>query len=78
VRIAEVCRFDGDREQIVIERLTDDGSYRSVEVSEFLPVRTEEVGCWVLEEDFRDGSALARRLRAWAWVRAEVAPRLAR
>jgi hypothetical protein len=47
-----------------------------VEGTAFLPVRAEEVGRWVLDEDFRDGSAWARRLRAW--VRAEVAPRLPR
>jgi len=74
--VAEVWRFDGAREQIVIERLTNDASYRSVEVSEFLPVRAEEIGRWVLREDARDGSLWARRLRAW--VRAELAPRLPR
>jgi Uma2 family endonuclease len=76
LRVAEIWRFDGAREQIVIERLTNDATYRAVEVSEFLPVRAEEIGRWVLREDARDGSLWARRLRAW--IRAELAPRLPR
>jgi Uma2 family endonuclease len=76
LRVAEVWRFDGERRQIIIERLADDGAYHPLEGSAFLPVRAEEVGRWVLNEDFRDGSAWARRLRAW--VRAELAPRLPR
>jgi hypothetical protein len=71
-RVAEVWRFDGERKQIVIERLSEDGTYRTVDRSEFLPVRSEEIGRWVLEEDRRDGSLWGRRLRAW--VRAELAP----
>ncbi len=74
--VAEVWRFDRDRRRIMIERLADVGAYHSVEGSAFLPVRAEEIGRWVLEQDFRDGSAWARRLRAW--VQAEVAPRLPR
>jgi Uma2 family endonuclease len=76
LRVAEVWRFDGEHKRIVIERLMADGTYQAVESSEFLPVRPEEVGRWVLEEDRRDASAWGRRLRAW--VRAEVAPRLPR
>ncbi len=76
LRVAEVWRFDGERREIIIERLADDGAYHPIEGSAFLPVKAEEVGRWVLKEDFRDGSAWARRLRAW--VRAELAPRLPR
>jgi Uma2 family endonuclease len=76
LRVAEVWRFDGERRQIIIERLADDGAYHPVEATAFLPVTAEEVGRWVLDEDFRDGSAWARRLRTWA--RAELAPRLPR
>jgi Uma2 family endonuclease len=76
LRVAEVWRFDRERRQIVIERLADDGSYQLVAESAFLPVRAEEVGRWVLEEESRDGSLWGRRLRAW--VRAELAPRLPR
>ena len=76
LRVAEVWRFDGERKRIVIERLSEDGTYQTVDMSEFLPVRSEEVARWVLEEDRRAGSAWARRLRAWA--RAKLAPRLPR
>jgi len=76
LRVAEVWRFDGEGKQIVIERLSEDGTYKTVDVSEFLPVHSEEIGRWVLEEDRRAGSAWGRRLRAW--VRAELAPRLPR
>src|SRR5208282_4419687 len=76
LRVAEVWRFDGEHQLIIIEQLGDDGSHQPVEGSTFLPVRAEEVGRWVLKEDFRDGSLWGRRLRAW--VRAELAPRLPR
>ncbi len=76
LRVAEVWRFDGERKWIVIERLSEDGIYQTVDMSEFMPVRSEEVARWVLEEDRRAGSAWGRRLRAWA--RAELALRLPR
>ncbi len=76
LRVAEVWRFDGERKRIVIERLSEDGTYQTVDMSEFLPVRSEEVARWVLEEDRRAGSAWGRRMRAWA--RAELALRLPR
>ncbi len=53
LRVAEIWRFDGERRRIVIERLSEDGSYQTVNMSQFLPVRSEEVGRWVLEEDRR-------------------------
>ncbi len=71
--IAEVWRFDGEHRQIIIERLGDDGSHHRVAESALLPVRSEEVGRWVLEEDTCDGSLWGRRLRDW--VRAEPVPR---
>ena len=73
LRVAEVWRFDSEGDRIVIERLSEDGTYHVADESQFLPVRCDEVGRWVLEEDIRDGSAWARRLRAWA--RAELVPR---
>ncbi len=72
--VAEVWWFDGERRQIVIERLADDGAYHHVEKSAFLPVRADDVGRWVLSEDARDGSLWGRRLREWA--RRELAPAL--
>ena len=74
--VAEVWRFDGERKWTVIERVSEDGTYQTVDMSEFLPVRSEEVARWVLEEDRRAGSAWGRRLRAW--TRAELALRLPR
>lgn len=70
--VAEVWRFDGEREQVIIEHLGDDGSYHPVEASEFLPVRAEEIRRWVVEEVSSDESAWGWRLHAWA--RAELAP----
>jgi len=74
LRVAEVWRFDG--EQIVIDRLQTERVYQPVEASGFLPVNSQEIARWVLNEAFHDGSLWARRLRAWA--RAELAPRLPR
>jgi Uma2 family endonuclease len=74
LKVAEVWRFDGERRQIIIERLAEDGTYHPVEGSALLPVRAEEVRRWVLAEDASDGSAWARRFRAW--VRAELVARL--
>lgn len=74
--VAEVWRFDGKLQKIAIDRLTAGGTYEVAETSRFLPVNSEEVGRWVLQEDARDSSQWARRLRAW--VRAELAPRSAR
>ncbi len=76
LRVAEVWRFDGESQQVVIEHLGEDGTYRPIEVSTLVPVRAEEIRRCVVEEDSRDESAWGRRLRAWA--RAELAPRLAR
>ncbi len=76
LRVAEVWRFDGERTRIAIERLRENGTYEPVDMSEFLPVRSDEVGRWVLEEDRCAGSRWAQRLRAW--VCAELAPRLPR
>jgi len=74
LKVAEVWRFDGEHQQVFIERLEDDGTYRTVDRSSFLPLYAAEIRRWVVEEDSHDECAWARRLRAW--VRAEVAPRL--
>ena len=62
LRVAEVWRFDG--EELVIERLTPEGTYTAVDASGFLPVRAEDVRRWLVNEDSHDESAWARRLRA--------------
>ncbi len=71
LRVSEVWRFDGER--VIIDWLTEDGSYQPAEESQFLPITVEEIRRWVVEEDTTDESAWARRLRAWAL--AELAPR---
>ncbi len=63
MRVTEVWRLDGS--QIVIERLTPQGTYESVNSSGFLPVRTEDIRRWIIEEDLSDEAAWKRRLRAW-------------
>jgi Uma2 family endonuclease len=76
LRVPEVWRFDGENEQVIIERLSDDGSYHAVDDSGFLPIRADEVRRWVVDENSDDEAAWAERLRAW--VAAELAPRRAR
>ncbi len=63
LRVAEVWRFGFERQEVVIERLGDDGSYHRAEESAFLPIRSDEVRRWIAEEDSSDESAWARRLR---------------
>jgi Uma2 family endonuclease len=65
LRVAELWRFDGKSEQVIIERLGDDGSYHPVDESEFLPVRAEEIRRRVVDENSDDQAAWAERLRAW-------------
>jgi Uma2 family endonuclease len=74
LKVAEVWRFDGERQQVFIERLEGDGTYRIVDRSSFLPVYAAEIRRWVVEEESHDQSAWARRLRAW--VRAELVSRM--
>jgi Uma2 family endonuclease len=73
LRVPELWRFDGENEQFIIERLADDGSYRPVARSGFLPIDAEEVRRWVIEENSDDEAAWAERLRTW--VAAELGPR---
>jgi Uma2 family endonuclease len=65
LNVAEVWRFDGERDEVIIERLGEDGSFHPVERSMFLPILATEIRRWVVEEDSSDESAWARRLRAW-------------
>jgi Uma2 family endonuclease len=76
LRVEELWRFDGDSEQVIIERLGDDGFYHAVDESGFLPIRAEEARRWVVDENSDNQSAWAERLRAW--VQTELAPRRAR
>jgi Uma2 family endonuclease len=74
LKVAEVWRFED--EMIFIDQLGEDEQYHPSPESQFLPLTTEEIRRWVVEEDSSDDTAWARRLRAW--VRAELAPRRAR
>jgi Uma2 family endonuclease len=76
LRVAEVWRLEGD--QLIIERLTPEGTYTTVESSGFLPVRAEEVRRWIVEEDSSDETAWARRLRAEVKKKARRLARAAR
>ena len=71
LNVTEVWRFDA--QGVTIERLNDDGTFTAIEISGFLPVRSDEVARWVLEEDTSDIRDWMRRVRAW--VRAEVVGR---
>jgi Uma2 family endonuclease len=68
LNMTEVWRFDA--QGVTIERLNEDGTFSAIEISGFLPIRSDEVARWVLEEDTSDIRDWMRRLRAW--VRAEV------
>lgn len=71
LKVTEVWRFPGGT--LIIDRLTDQGTYAPAEASAFLPVRREEVERWIFHEDASDLLVWKRRLRAW--VRAELVDR---
>ncbi len=71
LKVAEVWRFE--EESMVIEHLTEDGTYAPAESSRFLPVRAEEVYRWVAVEDSSDELVWEERLRDRA--RAELKQR---
>jgi Uma2 family endonuclease len=73
LKVPEIWWLDGQSGQVFIDRLQDDGAYRTVDRSRFLPISAAEIRRWVIEEDSRDISAWARRLRAW--VRMELTSR---
>jgi Uma2 family endonuclease len=68
LRVAEVWRLHGKK--VVVERLSSNGEYEAVDASGVLPIRVPDVERWVVEEDSRDESAWARRLRAEIRARA--------
>ncbi|MGO9598384.1 MAG: Uma2 family endonuclease [Isosphaeraceae bacterium] len=70
--VIELWRFTTG--QVVIERLVDDGTYRAVDASAFLPLRADEIRRWVVDEDSRNKPAWAQRLRAW--VKGDLVHRL--
>jgi len=64
LQVAELWTFDGTN--LTISRLDENGQYRAVEKSGFLPVRASEVPRWIIEEDRSDYEAWTQRIRAWA------------
>jgi Uma2 family endonuclease len=62
--IDEVWGFDGAI--LTIGQLDPDGTYRRSDSSRWLPVKSEEVERWLLNEDTADEGAWAERLKAWA------------
>jgi hypothetical protein len=71
LQVTEIWRFG--ESGVIIERLTDQGTYAEVDSSGFLPIRKDEIARWVFQEDSSDLSAWRRRLREW--VRAELPQR---
>ena len=51
---------------LTIGQLDPDGTYRQSDSSRWLPVKSEEIRRWLLNEDTADEEAWAERLRAWA------------
>ncbi len=64
LQVTELWIFDGT--QLTIYRLGDDGRYRAVERSGFLPLRADQVPRWLLQEDRTDYDRWTQRIRAWA------------
>jgi Uma2 family endonuclease len=62
LRVVEIWRFDGH--EVVIERLTSQGTYEPVEASGFLPVRAEDLRRWLVDGVSLDVSSWKLRLRA--------------
>jgi Uma2 family endonuclease len=71
LKVPEIWRFRA--EVLVIEHLDEDGIYRPVESSRFLPVRAEDIRQWVVVEDLSDDLAWEQRLREW--VRGDIQQR---
>jgi Uma2 family endonuclease len=64
LKVAELWTFDGTI--LTISRLDEDGLYRTVDASGFLPLRADQVPRWLLEEDLFDYDSWTQSIRAWA------------
>ena len=62
LNVTEVWRFNG--KQVVIDRLTPDGTYSTVDTSLFLPVQAEDIRRWIVDEDSSEEIAWTERLQA--------------
>ena len=61
---SEVWRFVNGK--VRIEQLGQDGTYKRLRTSRFLPVRDSDIQRWLVDEDRRDEVAWEERLKAWA------------
>jgi len=65
LKVTELWTFDGTN--LTIHRLGEDGRYRVVESSGFLPIDPAQVLRWLLHEDrAADHGGWTRRIRTWA------------
>jgi Uma2 family endonuclease len=65
LRVPEVWRLYDDDMTVSIEQLSPDGLYVAATASQFLPVRSDDIVRWVINEDARDRVNWTMRLRAW-------------
>ncbi len=63
LEVLELWRFDG--ETIIIEQLERHRAYVPAEASRFLPIRSDELRRWIVEENTDDMAAWREQLRAW-------------
>jgi len=56
LKVNEIWRFEGESEQVIIERPGEDGFYHAVEASALLAIRAEEIRRWIIDEDSSDQS----------------------
>jgi Uma2 family endonuclease len=64
IRVAEVWRFVDD--EVQIDQLGEDGTYRRSRASRFLPLRDRDIQRWLVDEDAADEVDWENRLTAWA------------
>jgi Uma2 family endonuclease len=64
IRVAEVWRFVDD--EVQIDQLREDGTYRRSRTSRFLPLTDRDIQRWLVEEDAADEVDWENRLTAWA------------
>ncbi len=64
IKVSEVWRLVNG--EVRIEQLGQDGTYKRLRTSRFLPVRGTDIQRWLVDEDRRDELAWEDRLTAWA------------
>lgn len=65
LKVTELWIFD--ETTLAIQRLEEDGQYRVVNTSGFLPIQSAQILRWILHEDrASDSGGWSRRIRTWA------------